>query len=315
MDFDEFDIDDDKLIELLRSASKLDAVGPVITSDSKTSVAKCCDVEMKRDLGNKFICEVCGCEIENKIDFVDQYTHDYSNSRNTRKTFVSSRTEYKRLQRKNIMNFYEMCNQSSFDLKLEQVIMNTACDYCQRVQGFDTYRGSVLKRIYAACLRFACNEHHIARTNAEIAIFCGLTRRGFSLGERIVCELNEEHDIKIPKTNNNMKLFLERYRLTLGMTRAQEKFAAEIIKTAKRNNIGVGSTMPSRCAGAIWIVIQKLGLPITIKIVDNKCKIRANTFKKYSDLITHNEGKFAELFAKYKVVTAPSIAPATSLAT
>jgi transcription initiation factor TFIIIB Brf1 subunit/transcription initiation factor TFIIB len=163
-------------------------------------------------------------------------------------------------------------------------------------------RGDIKDEVLGKLIKYECDRAGIARMDKEIAEFMRLPSAGLSRGESILRQLHNQGKIELPINIDPTEGFIERYLESLDINKPHYKdFIAELIQVANTIGVGLRSIANSKVVGAIWVLVQKEKLPITLNELDKKCNIRRNTFLKFSTAITDKIHKFVDVFEKYNI--------------
>jgi transcription initiation factor TFIIIB Brf1 subunit/transcription initiation factor TFIIB len=163
-------------------------------------------------------------------------------------------------------------------------------------------RGTIRHEVLAAILYYECIEFNVARRKKDIAAFMRLQTGGFSRGEKIVRALNSNGSINIQIDKEPASDFATRYLAILGIDPKYQEFVSEFIKTSEEYNIGMTSQSSSKVVGAIWILINGLGLAKThaeVEAATDNCK--RNTYLKYCRSVEAAPNIFEPVFEKHGV--------------
>lgn len=163
-------------------------------------------------------------------------------------------------------------------------------------------RGDIKDEVLGKLIKYECDRAGIARMDKEIAEFMRLPSAGLSRGENILRQLHNQGRIKLPTNIDPTDGFIDRYLECLELDDPRYKgFLSELVEEANRAGIGLRSIANSKVVGAIWVLVQKEKLPITIAELDSKCNIRRNTFLKFSTAIVSKLHKFVDIFEKHEI--------------
>lgn len=306
--FAEIDIEDDK-----NAGDKVDEAEMVkymikmekSKNDEKYNI--CCSETMNIDSSGFFVCNKCGCIKQNYGDI--SHSHSMAimehimimgdNSR-SRPIFCGS-SDYERVQAKYVMDILLRMQNESRNIKFSHSILNTSRDLCQKVQKTGVYRTKVLREILAACINYSCLDAGISYKASEIAEFMQLDKKGFSRGESILRDLHSRGVINIKINCNPMHNFVNRFFRILKLDEKYKGFVIEMIEAAESNEVARTSIMESKCVGAIWLLIQSLGINKSAKELDDECNVRRNTFYRFCTEVTKCLRFFTPIYKKYGI--------------
>jgi transcription initiation factor TFIIIB Brf1 subunit/transcription initiation factor TFIIB len=162
-------------------------------------------------------------------------------------------------------------------------------------------RGDIKDEVLGKLIKYECDRAGIARMDCEIARFMGLPSAGLSRGESILRKLHTDNKIELPINIDPTDGFVNRYLDCLVLPVEYKPFVVDLIDVANANGIGLRSIASSKVVGAIWVLVQKEKLPITIAELDKKCDIRVNTFKKFSDAVMAKLHVFVGVFERHGI--------------
>lgn len=159
-------------------------------------------------------------------------------------------------------------------------------------------RGDIKNEILAALIYFECVRQNNPRKRSDIALFMGLPIQGFSRGEDTLRNLAANKFFDIPECDHIVG-YTERYFEALRIENPKyDAFVIAIVKRSVELNICVSSQIPSRVAGAIYIVITQCKLASTVADLELAAdNTKKNTFMKFYNAVMSNYTEFVDLFA------------------
>lgn len=291
-------VDDKEMLEYMKKVEKS-------KNDNKYNV--CCDVTMQLDSEGLFVCGTCGCIKQSYGDITHSHSMAImehimisgSDISRPRPIIFCGVSDYERVQAKYIMDILLRMQNESRNIKFSHSILNTARDLCQKVQKTGVYRTKVLREILATCINYSCIDAGVSYKASEIAEFMQLEKKGFSRGESILRDLHSRGIIDIKVNCNPMHNFINRFFNILKLDEQYKPFVIEVIETAEANEVARTSIMESKCVGAIWLLIQSLGIDKSAKEIDDECNVRRNTFYRFCTEISKCMRFFSPIYAKH----------------
>jgi transcription initiation factor TFIIIB Brf1 subunit/transcription initiation factor TFIIB len=173
--------------------------------------------------------------------------------------------------------------------KLPANVVADAADMYFRVQQYCIKRGEVRKGTMAACLYRKCKEAQINRKPKEIAVIFGISQSELSNGEKILDDLYAKGCLKDIGTKlfqfdeqSHISSFLDRYFELFNLPAQYKIFAERLIRFTEKYHIVPGSIVSSKCAGAIYLITNKLPeLGVTTRHIVAGCRISKSTFTRF----------------------------------
>lgn len=158
-------------------------------------------------------------------------------------------------------------------------------------------RGDIKNDILAGLIYFECIRQIKPRKRSDIALFMGLPTQGFSRGENTLRDLAARKFFDIPECDHIVG-YTERYFEALRIDNPKyDAFVIALVKRSTERNICVSSQIPSRVAGAIYIVITQCKLQTTVAELEVAAdNTKKNTFMKFYNAVMNNWPEFADLF-------------------
>lgn len=286
----------------------------------------------KRDI---VICQGCGIELRNNINMTEE---QYSTSAMTecnvnangfipikmigrgaygyQRSLYKTCASYKKYRKLNTLKDMNNWNIHSKKHHIPKNVIKEANDKFAIIKeaGY-VFRKDGKKGVLSALLYYACYENGITKTPSEVASFSGIEEKFHSLGDRILCDLNERGIIDIPYKVRPIENYVDRYMELLNIPRIYEGknyrgFVLDIIDRAEKNHIHIlhDSKNNTKCVGAIYMLIDrepKLKERISKELIDKECGISKTTFIRYYNVLCKFYRKFKKSFKRYGISMKP----------
>lgn len=298
-----------------------DTIAEAIGGDSASSkdevgICKPCGVAMTIEFNGEYKCPECGLieHVGVVQDYDDKNVSGYRivSTTNGYRQYYGAGSNYARKQEKDIGSQLDELAVRYKGPAIPHHIRVKAGQWYNDIQKIliDTpdgakkfvRRGDIKDEVLGKLIKYECDRAGIARMDKEIAEFMRLPSAGLSRGENILRQLHNQNKITLPINIDPTEGFIDRYLECLELnTPRYKEFLRDLIEKANEEGVGWRSIANSKVVGAIWILIQKEGLPITLAELDKKCNIRRNTFLKFSNAVNDKLHKFVSVFEKHKI--------------
>jgi transcription initiation factor TFIIIB Brf1 subunit/transcription initiation factor TFIIB len=196
---------------------------------------------------------------------------------------------------------------------LPENILKLAAQKYNEMQRADTASGKkfvrragVKSQVLCALLMFICTAEGIPRKPSEIARFMSLDIDGFSQGETIVrsmvsagaIELNVEIDPSVAAS-----AYVYGYLETLGCTPEQcdnwSKMSREIFTIAHENRVAPRLKIPSRAAGAVYIINMQANLGFKNPDIEKAVTTKKATYNPFVLAVVNHKHLFNDTLVKF----------------
>ncbi len=163
-------------------------------------------------------------------------------------------------------------------------------------------RRDIKNEVLAALIYYTFIEEGIIRKKKDIATFMKLPSDGMSRGENILLDLYEMGKIDLPIDDEPIAGFVDRYFEILNIDTKWSKFIVDMVNHSEKKNLGMNSHISSKVVAVIWLLINKVNLPITAKQLGKSADdIKKATFMKFYNIILANEDIFMEIYVKHGI--------------
>lgn len=278
------------------------------------------------------ICQHCGIELKNNTNITEE---QYSTSAMTecnvningfipikitgkgsygyQRSLLKTCASYKKYRKNTTLKDMNNWNVQSVKHHIPKSVIREANDIFATIKenGY-VFRKDGKKGVLSACLYYACYNNNITKTPSEVASFSGIEEKFHSLGDRILCDLNERGVISIPVKINPINDYVERYMESLEIPKISKDgknyhgFVIDIIYRAEKNLIHIlhDSKNNTKCVGAIYMLIERvphLRKKISKEYIDNTCGISKTTFIRYYNILCKFYRKFKKSFKRYGI--------------
>lgn len=203
-------------------------------------------------------------------------------------------------------------------------ICEQAANMYHEVQQQFTKRSSKKRVIMAECLRRACIANNFVPPPKNCAAFMRLPTEGVAAGENFLramkaqglTTIDVDQDMCPPMIATTFRaLGLEGKDSISARDRANLRRAVEeVVRVANENNIGTGSVLRSKVAGATFAVLKRattagVRLPWAALTLKDFCEksggIRKNTIERFLDELTDYHSHFVEAYKAAGIDAAP----------
>ncbi|SIP85835.1 Putative TFIIB [Pacmanvirus A23] len=292
----------------------------------ETQYNYCPDCKIPMTLaGSEYNCDMCGLTEQFAADGCKDHDETVSGSirittGSNKGRFYNITGDYTKTQKKFILDQL-LQNQSNFTgMAFPMNVLNAAATQYNSIQKFITEddididgkvrgqkkfvrRGNIKDEVLAGLIYFECIREKLVRKKRDIAIFMKLPTYGFSRGEDILRNLVGEGKLDLPTEDEPICGYLDRYVEILGITNQSHlNFVIEIVEESEKRKIGMNSQISSKIVGALWILVTKLGLPITAIALEKACdNTKKNTFVKFQKTVLANMKVFEFIFRRYNI--------------
>ena len=316
MENDSLEFANNDLFNAFSNPIDINALTLIKKQDSNYNYCIDCNVIMQIS-GTVYQCQSCGQTVELIADCSDTSTNNggcikISSGQNKGKC-RNVNNNYAKTQKKNILN---QLTQLQSEYKGTPFSYNTLVAVADRYNKIQTVikdrgeteksvrRGAMKDEIIAALIYFECIRGDNTRVHRDIIEFMKLTTNGFSRGEELLRDLEANGLIDIPVNKEAVvKDFASRYLEILDLTDPSYlEFIVDIVNQSNKSKISMNSQISSKVVGALWTLIIKLKLGISVASVEKASdNTKKNTFVKFSNAIDNNITVFAEIFRKYNI--------------
>lgn len=165
-------------------------------------------------------------------------------------------------------------------------------------------RGSIKDEVLAGLIHFECIREGLVRKKKDIAEFMKLPTSGFSRGEDILRNLHAEDKVDIPVDDEPLEGFIDRYleALEIDDDPRYSAFIVDIVNASERSRIGMSSQISSKIVGALWIIICRCKLNISVAELERAAdNTKKNTFIKFYKDVTSRPRVFLPIFKKHGI--------------
>lgn len=190
-----------------------------------------------------------------------------------------------------------------------------AAEYYGDVQRECVKRSQNKKAILACCLWRACLQIDFAPTKAEIAMFMQLPSQGIARGENFVRSLIADGKMGDLEANvDPCRPEITTLFAHLGYEQPQfadlREAVYRIVQQAIVSNIGTGSTLRSKVAGAGFVVLSRcppgrLGRPPMTAQEFCGGRIRKNTVDKFTKQLAAYHSHFEPIYSEFGLISTP----------
>lgn len=309
---DDFSLIDEEAFGRLEHAQAA-KVAPTVRHNYCTT----CNIPMTRS-SNIWTCAVCGV-----MNSVDGEVRDCDENASANLQFRAGNKvwringDYGRAQYKEIVDQLThnntVCKPS---LRIPPVIIDRVAASYNEIQKLENVssavngiakkfvkRGNNKDEILAALTFNECTKASITRKKGDIAEWMMLKKRGFSRGEGTLKTLKASDKIKIQLDVESKDSFIDRYLNAVGiMDGRHRKFVADLVQKSFDHYIGTNSVVPTKVVGAIWVLVCREDIAITVDTLQDKCdNIKKNTFMKFVKAVEDNIDILADVFAEHEV--------------
>jgi hypothetical protein len=273
-------------------------------------------------MSNEYHCKYCGLTRVNDSELgkslADVTSNMVTGSAGTR--YYSVTNDYTRTQYKMILDqltAYEKQYTGSSIPKnvieatakaynsIQREVTDTVYDKEGNIKGDKAFvrRAAQKNRVLAAILYYECIRHKCFRKKREIANFMGLKTDGFAKGEDLIRDLVDSGQIDLHIDDETVEVFVDRFMDALNITNQQYyDFVVALVNKSEECNICMNSQLSSKVVGAIWVLIQKYKLPITINELEKATNsTKKSTFTKFSNSVTADKSVFAGIFRQFGI--------------
>ena len=153
--------------------------------------------------------------------------------------------------------------------------------YFDHVQKYMIKRADVRVGIMAACVYYECVREELARKPTEIAQALAIDKKYINKGFKTLHALVGLGLIDIPIHVDTKPHFVKRYFELLRIDKIYVKFVLDIIQFSLEYRIAASSQDISRVVGAIYVLIECLGSPVSKEYIAEKCSISKATFARF----------------------------------
>jgi transcription initiation factor TFIIIB Brf1 subunit/transcription initiation factor TFIIB len=280
-------------------------------NENEKDITMCCSKQMKHN-GSHYICDICSHTID--------YEQDRQGMESTKRSYIkisgSSGCKYYNTsqdaeitQRKNIRDHLTKMSNNYKGYQFPEDVLDNVVDLYSQIQQEEVNRGNHKNEILASLIYFECINNGTERKRKDVAEFMQLNTGGFAGGESDVRKLKLRGVLNITIKEESVNGYAEKYMEILELSKNGAGISKylpmieEVISRAETSNIEINSLTSSKVIGVIWFIIIKCGFNIKIKELEEKCdKTKANTIKKFYNIIISNKELFTDIFEKYGIM-------------
>ena len=307
----DFDVLDDHLLDVFSSPVTITRLKALENADSQHNKCPECHM-MMMTAGTYYQCTNCGLTTANET--LDEPDREASGGRIRITTGVNKgryrnvNNDYSRTQIKNIYDQLRQLQLHYNGAKISLDVLRAVATKYNAIQKLIkesettdekfVRRGDIKNEILAGLIYFECIRENNPRKRSDIALFMGLPVQGFSRGEDTLRDLSAQGFFDIPECDQIVG-YTERYFEALRIENPKyDAFVIAVVKRSTERNICVSSQIPSRVAGAIYLVIVRCKLTTTVSELEIAAdNTKKNTFMKFYNAVMNNHTEFADLFA------------------
>lgn len=170
-------------------------------------------------------------------------------------------------------------------------------------------RGNIKDQILAFLVYILMKRKRLSSQRSTIIAVFELEHTGFSAGETQILEISKLLGIDlIHDTMDEIVDLTTRYLLSLDKatgeniyTQRNIQFVLDIITRATVIKCGMHCYVYSRVSGAVFMLINELGLSFKNKVIENACDhCKKNTFERFRKIVMINFRYFADIFIDFQ---------------
>ncbi len=316
---------DDNLFERLSNPVDYESLSDLTTSDSKFNFCTDCCIYMTPS-GMEYSCPECGNTVVNEpdrgkdLDDAGGRSIKITTGANKGKT-RNGTVDYAKTQKKSITDRL-MKKHAKYTLgpKFSKDVLNAAAEQYNRNQKYIredcvdsegvvvgqkkfVHRGDLRDEILCTLIYYEGVRAGKKRKEKDIAILMDREVHGFARGKDMVLEWQARGWIELPDDDDPIAGFIDRYMEALDIDKpVYNQFVADMVMLSEKHNICMGSNASSKIVGAIWILVEKCKLKITIQELEKACdNTKKNTFMKFYNSVFSSITVFAEVFRRHNV--------------
>ena len=296
-----------------------------------------CNVSMNINIHNSYTCPKCGYIKKISTDNLE-YEESFKNHNVSNKSHMpikyigkdsyklqqnlrNTTSQYDPIQESYIKKILNTCNSESEDFKIPQNIIKDTVEIYKKIRIHSkVYRGDILRGVLGSIIQYLCKKEGIIRKPKEIAIWCSITDKDLSAGDKHVRQLEDEgiiSNIVIDNDKNELdEVHILSYLFRLKIDEAiindkYLKFLTELLFEINDKKVGkVNSRTSTKITGIVYLlcITEKLQLDECIKnnisieqCVANEFKISMSTFKEFYNEIIKKKEKLVNIFDKYNI--------------
>lgn len=250
-----------------------------------------------------YICKICGKERRVVGEGVDD-GNDNATTNSMGLTGAAARSSARssiRAQYNKIIADFTAFNNAFNGNKIPQdVYLAAAKLFIDATSNLRTKRGSVRRRLMAACQEYMCLEMKCPRTRTEICQIYNVPE-GYTDGLTTLTDLANRGTLILPNVNTNgADVYLDRYFELLKIPPIYKEFICSILTESNRGSSVMDFKMNSRVAGCIHALVTGLKLGIAAVTIEKECGVKYETYCQFTDIIM-NSFKYKKIFDKYGV--------------
>ncbi len=307
-----------------------DILEPVYTFDKneKNDICKSCNNKFFIS-NDKLICKSCGVEVPNITTYCEEDANKYTSqncnvksegytsikvvgkcSKSQQKNMLRTCAVYSNFSKRHTLRHMNNWNNHAADdpknIFIPKHVIRQAHEEFNKIKEKKyVYRNEGKDGVLSGLIYYACYEHNITKTPAEIARFCGIEEKFHSQGIRILHQLNEKGIINIPVKIYPIPDYIDRYFDILNINAKYKQFILDIIKRAEKKKIHVlhDSKATTRVVGSIYLLTTRVKelKDITKEKIEELCEVRKITFIKYASIIHQYYKKFKLVFKRHRI--------------
>lgn len=289
-------------------------VMPVVRAKIYENAKNLCDeckIELTLDCDDKFYCAHCGLE----KNHISQFTEEKINSNGSglqltikngssqsSKVLFRVNVDYSRYQRTTNYNAF-----IKYSDKIPGYILTAAHEIYERVKVIHRviYRKSSRLGLISACtwralINMGCTQ---MLTESEIAAHFGVAERYHNRADEMIRSLIDQGFLDIQSNIDQIRNFISRYIALFKIDKKYEDFICDLIKKADDEKLHIMSDSKNntKCIGSLYMLIERLNMPITKETLAKTCGISKTTFIKYYNMICSYFKLFIPVFVKHGI--------------
>lgn len=170
-------------------------------------------------------------------------------------------------------------------------------------------RGNIKNQILAFLVFVLMKRKRLSNQRVTITNIFDLDHTGFSAGETQILEIAKLLGIDlIHDTMDEIVDLTSRYLMSLDMatgeniyTQRNIQFVLDVITRASVIKCGMHCYVYSRVSGAVFMLINELGLSFKNKVIENACDhCKKNTFERFRKIVMINYRYFEDIFDDFQ---------------
>ncbi len=284
----------------------------------RSNYCESCDIAMEVISPSTCVCPQCGSEQAlhegpRSIGSATVTTEADKSSENKHGTSVdSAQAQRKALKEQLTKNQIRYTNNGGVAFN-EQVLEEVVTQYnvlqgllCPDKSGnFKTFvkRATVRNSLIAALIKLEHKRRDLYRKDEDIAIFMNLKTVSFSKSTNELARIARYQGLSNVDINPvSIESFVTTYMDKLNIMDVKYRlFIHDLVAETENQQLSITSKISSKVAGAIWVLIVNMELPIESSALEIASDKRKNTFIKFSNTIWNNKLSLAKVFYKHGI--------------